>query len=269
MLDAGRPIVSAPTVGTDGEFFWVYVGTGRFFDGKDKTDAGSNAVQVYYGLKEPMDADGNFTWAQIDNFSVTNDTYASATPGSRGLLRVDQIQVRESFFPEQAVLSCTSGSCLPTMTTDTGSGTLENFGQLVDFMKGVDGWYRLLTDDRERNLGQATLLGGALTFTTYQPFDDECKPEGLSFLYGLYYQTGTGWYEPIFGTDLGTTDDVPPNVVEKLAIGRGLSKTPNLHVGRAEGAKVFVQTSTGTILEIEQPILPVKQYKTGRTSWRN
>ncbi len=54
-------------------------------------------------------------------------------------------------------------------------------------------------ENRERNLGQATLLGGLVTFTTYQPFTDVCRAEGNSYLYGVYYKTGTSWYENVFG----------------------------------------------------------------------
>jgi len=38
-------------------------------------------------------------------------------------------------------------------------------------------------------------------------------------------------------------------------------------VGKEEGSKAFVQTSTGTIVEIPQPNLPMKSVKTGSTSW--
>ena len=53
MLNPGRPITAAPMVGWDGDNFWVYFGTGRFFDKRDKSDASSNAQESYYGLKEP------------------------------------------------------------------------------------------------------------------------------------------------------------------------------------------------------------------------
>ena len=57
-------------------------------------------------------------------------------------------------------------------------------------------------------------------------------------------------------------------VITMLAIGRGLATTPNLHVGRQEGSKAFVQTSTGTIVEIPQPNLPIKNTKSGKLSWK-
>jgi type IV pilus assembly protein PilY1 len=130
----------------------------------------------------------------------------------------------------------------------------------------MDGWYKEFPEPRERNLGQATLLGGLLTFTTYQPFIDLCLPEGLAYLYGTYYQTGTAWHEGVFAP-AGISVDADGNVVDRLSIGRGLALTPNLHVGKAAGSKAFVQTSTGAIVEIPQPNLPIKNAKTGLTVW--
>jgi type IV pilus assembly protein PilY1 len=43
--------------------------------------------------------------------------------------------------------------------------------------------------------------------------------------------------------------------------------TPNLHVGKHTGSKAFVQTSTGAIVEIPQPNLPIKNAKSGLTVW--
>ncbi|MDY6974572.1 MAG: hypothetical protein SV775_20020, partial [Thermodesulfobacteriota bacterium] len=102
-------------------------------------------------------------------------------------------------------------------------------------------------------------------------FADACLSEGLGYLYGLHFQTGTSHFEAVF-TDYNTetiTDGVDEdgNVIESVELGRGLATTPNLHVGEAEGTKAFVQTSTGAIVEIPQENLPISNYKTGRKSW--
>ena len=132
---------------------------------------------------------------------------------------------------------------------------------------GLDGWYRDFADERERNLGQASLLGGLVSFTTYKPSTNLCKAEGSGYLYGVHYQTGTPWIEDVFGrTDTG--DPRKPNP-ERLELGEGLSTTPNIHVGEEEGGKAFIQTSVGKIVEIPQPNLPNKQVKSGRIRWRD
>jgi type IV pilus assembly protein PilY1 len=267
MIDVGRPVTAAPAIGWDGKYRWVYFGTGRFFDALDKTDAGSNAQETYYGIKEPQNCDDDLTWAPV---TKSPDTPAT-TPGDRGLLRVDQILVQES----SATLSCIGGgdACLPEVVAGT---KISSFNQLVHHIvgtgcdegvpTGMDGWYKEFPADRERNLGQATLLGGLLTFTTYQPFVDVCLPEGMAFLYGSYYQTGTAWHERVFAPS-GIDIDADGNVIDRLSIGRGLAMTPNLHVGKHAGSKAFVQTSTGAIVEIPQPNLPIKNAKSGLTVW--
>jgi len=274
MIDAGRPVSAAPTIGYDGTFYWVYFGTGRFYDIKDKTD---NAQEYFYGIKEPVDAETwEFTWADVENNQTTTPTAPGNDAGSRTLLPVGGIQVETATNPAFATLNCESDAagCLPA-----GVGT---FADLQDYIvgscskdtgcTGTDGWVMELEEIGERNLGQGALLGGLMTFTTYQPFVDVCKPEGNAFLYGVYFQTGTAFYEPVFTTQSGggtETGDAGTTVVtSRLSIGRGLATTPNLHVGRQEGSKAFVQTSTGTIVEIPQPNLPIKNTKSGKLTWK-
>ena len=178
-----------------------------------------------------------------------------------------------------ATLGCIDSTtdCLPEDTHINDGSKIDSFYELVDHIvgdgcddngiaSGMDGWYKEFPASRERNLGQATLLGGLLTFTTYQPWDDVCLPEGLAFLYGTYYQTGTAWHDRVFAP-AGLNVDDSGNIVDRLSIGRGLALTPNLHVGMHAGSKAFVQTSTGAIVEIPQPNLPIKNAKSGLTKW--
>jgi type IV pilus assembly protein PilY1 len=270
LIDVGRPVTAAPAVAWDGKNRWVYFGTGRFLDADDKADSSSNAQEAYYGIKEPQDCNEKLTWATVSKAPAT----PTATPGERGLLQVDQILVHESSSMVGATLSCIGGgdTCLP----EINGSKIISFDHLAFYIEGAwcdygtpagtDGWYREFLDARERNLGQATVLGGLLTFTTYQPWEDVCLPEGLAFLYGAYYQTGTAWHESVF-TASANGGVASGNVVDRLDIGRGLAMTPNLHVGRQTGSKAFVQTSTGAIVEIPQPNLPIKMFKSSKTRW--
>jgi type IV pilus assembly protein PilY1 len=271
LIDTERPVTAAASVGTDGVNYWVYFGTGRYFDADDKTDSSSNAQETYYGIKEPRN-DNKFTWETVEKSGTWNHV-----PGDQGLLQTDNILVHEAPTRTSAVLSCIGGmtNCLPTGITEfsglenyivgTGSyNSAHSSEERAAYTTGTDGWYKEFHEDRERNLGQSTLLGGLLTFTTYKPYDDVCLAEGLAYLYGVYFKTGTAWYESIFGDNALDGND---NVIDRLELGRGLATTPDLHVGKEEGSKVFVQTSTGTIVEISQPNLPLGNIKTGRTSW--
>ncbi len=175
---------------------------------------------------------------------------------------------------------------------DTTSATLKVevpvFSKLLDYIKGtgfetrigldgegklyatgLDGWYRDFHDARERNLGAAALLGGLLTYTSYQPFNDPCSPEGESYLYGVHFQTGTAWTESVFGIFEDTVYGSTQNFVkDRLSLGRGLSTTPSMHVGSGEdAAKAFIQTSTGEIIEVSQENLPFGSPTSGRQNW--
>lgn len=276
LIDAGRPITASAGVGTDGKNFWVYFGTGRFLHGDDRMDA---TQQTFFGIKEPMSfatvdgkCSGTFTWETVEKAGAYN-----STPGAQGLFKVDQINVASAETAEEAVISCIGGgtACLPV----EGGTPVATFAALTDYITGTgngcgagdksgkDGWYRDFSLDRERNVGQATLLSGLLTYTTYQPYDEVCRSEGLGYLYGLFYQTGTAYFKPVFITDTDEGIDADGSVKKTVALGRGLTTTPNLHVGKGDGAKAFVQTSTGAIVEVPQPQLPLANAKSGRISW--
>ncbi|SPD76288.1 Tfp pilus assembly protein tip-associated adhesin PilY1-like protein [uncultured Desulfobacterium sp.] len=272
LIDVGKPVTAGATVGYDGTNFWVFFGTGRFFDGNDKSDISSNAQQTYYGIKEPMTftlddsrCTGSFTWSQVEVLPTEGDN----TPGGQGLVDVSDIRVRY----RTGLLSCADGTtnCLPLGVTGT---PITTFNELTDYIAGTgircnegssigkDGWYKDFYEPRERNLGQGTLLGGLLSFTTYQPYNDVCLPEGLAYLYGLYYKTGTAYYPDVFGRGPDNED----NVTDHVDLGRGMATTPNLHVGKHKGSKAFVQTSTGAIVEVDQPGTP-ENPGTGLTGW--
>jgi type IV pilus assembly protein PilY1 len=378
LLDVKRPITAGPSIGYDGENYWIYAGTGRFWDEMDKTDDGwcingdsstgtcwdanektdpfkEERVQAaMFGVKEPtVDArsgttptdwgwassitptsvscdDKVFTWQTVDwdRTSKDNEDLAPANaPGKRGLMKTDDILVASN----SGILDCqhcktnvatgdyecvTSATCFPTTgvnnfiddlikdggdytfdklqryTAGVGCDTIKSlydtgvisaalYDKLDDTLAdtasiatGIDGWYYEFHDPRERNLGATALLGGLLTFTSYQPFNDKCKAEGQSFLYGLHYQTGTAWTQSVFGTFNDSDgsikqDDTGTKINPKLSLGRGLSTTPSMHVGSSDdhAAKAFIQTSTGEIIEVTQKELPYTNTKSGRMGW--
>ncbi|MBU0729800.1 MAG: hypothetical protein KKA70_08665, partial [Proteobacteria bacterium] len=260
LADIGQPIVASPTVGSDRVDTWVYIGTGRFFDEFDKSDSNSNATQTFYGIKEPrVSVAGEFTWGQVALADLVNTSLVAKVASNANPFQAS-IYCINPFAPNVPGDNCpgtTFGAPFP------GTIGAETFQDLVDYIKIKAGWKRNLKRSRERNLGQGTLLGGLLTFTTYQPFEDKCLPEGLGYLYGVYYGTGTAFHTGVFGDHV--TGDAVQDVVE---MGRGLSTTPNIHIGKAEGGKAFAQTSTGAIIEIPQPNLPLGNVKTGRKDWQ-
>ncbi len=297
LLDVAQPITGAPTVATDGDNYWVYFGTGRFINASiDKTDS---SQQSFYGIKEPQDCNRDFTWATVakgasSQLLAGTGLSHDGTPGRQGILQVDQILVQSgttattpiSCIPSAAdatwgtYFNAASNSICNALVTNNGINT---FKKLQDYITGTpgectadenisskhtgaDGWFRNFSNARERNLGQAAILGGLSIFTTYQPYSDICQSEGLAFLYGLHYQTGTAFYKPTLGVD-SLTGETPAHVLPRVKLGRGLATTPNLHVG-VLGAKAFIQTSTGEIKEIETDT-PLSEIKSGRSGWKD
>jgi type IV pilus assembly protein PilY1 len=111
----------------------------------------------------------------------------------------------------------------------------------------------------ERCVSKPTILGGITTVTTFLPNDSACAFEGESFLYTLYYKTGTSYKDPIIGytnRHITYAGDTLKETARRISLGNGVAATPSLHVGEAEGVKAFVQASTGEIEIIEEINLP-------------
>ena len=95
------------------------------------------------------------------------------------------------------------------------------------------GWYMDFPGAKERNLGQATLFGDLLTFTTYIPSADICSFAGQSNLYAVYYKTGTAYFESVIGTihhDTDSDTEIGEGELEikrTVSLGDGLAVTPN------------------------------------------
>lgn len=195
-VESGQPITAAPSVGIDCEMNrWVFFGTGRFFD---RNDANNSDQQTYYGTKEPLDSNGDMTWAEI-------------TSRSADLLDVSNAEV----FTDEKV---------------TGVTGVTNWDELLDTIRVKKGWFLNFSELKERNLSQATLLGGVLNFTTYVPSLDPCEFEGEGYLYALYYITGTAYYESVIGTLAGTQGQ-PEKVLPKLYLGKGVPASPAIFLG--------------------------------------
>jgi type IV pilus assembly protein PilY1 len=225
----GQPIMAPATAGVDEEDNrWLYFGTGRFYSEADKFNIDQ---QSYYGIKEPYtSADGvtkEFTYDEV-SFSDIKD--------------VTSITIYENSMAEFEDL-------------------------ITDIEDNYQGWTMELDyTPGERNLGQAVLAGEVVTFTTYLPSDDPCAIGGESMVYAVHYLTGTAYYRSIFGLDYGDMQGEDPAVLKRSSLGLGLSITPNIHVGREEGSRAYIQTSTGAIESIMQ--VNPGEMKSGKMQWK-
>lgn len=235
LLNVDQPIVATPTLGLDedGEH-WIYAGTGRLFVSADKI---STTQQTLYGVK--------------DTDSSTLDEY--------NLYDVTDIKV------------LTDG-------TIDGDASLSTFTALESEIEtNQNGWRLNLTadgsDPAERSLRQASLLGATLFATAYTPNSDQCEAEGTSVLFGLYYKTGTAYYDPVvFGSETSTLTDGTTGTesIKSVDLGKGHATTPNLHSGSGKGdddVTVFTQMSTGAVNKQDSTTIEGK-VRSGEASWR-
>jgi type IV pilus assembly protein PilY1 len=230
LFTANQPISAAPSVGIDKDFNrWVFVGTGRYYV---TDDALNTQQQSFYGIKEP-------------------GTYNSTT----GEFPLDFTEVLKADMFDATPISVSLDE------TVTGLGGVSNWDELLQASRNADGWYLDFSTSGERNLGQAALLGGLLTWTTYIPSDDACSYEGYSNLYATFFTTGTSYHKSVIGTD-----DSTGKPKRKVTLGKGLALTPNIHVGRQSGSTAFIQTSTGAIETVEQ--INPGLTKSGIAEWR-
>ncbi len=238
-VPTGQSVTAAASVGIDdNDDFWVYFGTGRYFI---RDDVEIVTSQNYYGIKEPTDTDDNLTWAAVSSSDLLDTTAAEV-------------------YDDQSIV---------------GMGDLDTWDKLIEEIDtNRPGWTIDLETTGERNLGQAALLGGIVTFTTYVPSEDLCSKDGVSNGYGLYYKTGTAYYKSIFGYTFqdadgdGDFDSGDKKIDKKFSGGKGLTFSPAIHTGKGKkGSSAVLQTSDGSIKSIEEdnPGLTKSQ----KTGWKN
>jgi type IV pilus assembly protein PilY1 len=234
----GQPIVAAPSIAQDNNGrFWVYFGTGRFFNRDDATGSRASDQQSFYGIKEPIDTSKKLTWATVPYSTSSLMDVSDAT-----------------------VMGSTTAVSGVTGLSDLDSDGTTDFDDLVTAVGTANGWFMDFPDTGERNLGQATVFGEIVAFTTYTPSADYCTYEGTSKFCALYYKTGSAYKKSVMGLNSDGT------VKKSLNLGQGLSITPNIHTGSEEGSKAYVQQSTGAIQSIEQNNPGV--VKSGFVSWK-
>jgi type IV pilus assembly protein PilY1 len=94
-----------------------------------------------------------------------------------------------------------------------------------------------------------TLIGGAVFFPTFTPSSDVCVATGTSQIYGLYYLTGTGSTDPIFGVDASG------KAVRSISGGEGVASSVAIQIGGAPtGVSGFFQSSNSAINKLSPKV---------------
>ena len=235
------PVTAAPTwTVDDSNQLWVFFGTGRYVGNSDKID---NSIQRLYGMKDKV-VNGSCT--QTTQFNCwTNDL-------------VDATNAVVCIVCSGATNQVTDPTN-PGVTTFNGTGTTS----MVGLVATKDGWRVTLPGpfsitiaglttnySSERSVVRPTVFGGTVFFPTFAPTSDFCGSDGTSFLYALFYKTGTASTSPVVGT---TASGSNTNVTTKVSLGVGMASELSVHVGY-EGATLMSQMSnSNTTTQLANP----------------
>jgi hypothetical protein len=166
------------------------------------------------------------------------------------------------------------GSCLCSFTNDpvpmvisTTTNLALTFDEIVDLARLEDGWIHTLIDPGERSVTKPAVLGGITLFSSYVPSSETCDFGGFSYLYALYFETGTAYTSNVFDPGVAIEEGVL-QIQERLHLGLGMASSVGLHVGKQEEgeAKAFSQLSTGLIKDIT--LSPAFNIRSGLRYWK-
>ena len=131
--------------------------------------------------------------------------------------------------------------------TDVTTGA----NSMVGLVQSKDGWYvKLVTaagTAAERSVSSSVVFAGAVFFPTLVPTNDFCAATGTSYLYALYYKTGSAYSSPIIGTSASGANT---NNNTRITIGEGVASQVAIHLsgggGTCTGGNCAKKKSTGT-----------------------
>ncbi len=231
------PSASAPAVTLDDtDKVWVFFGTGRYFSNADKVD---NTLQRLFGIKDSVMSNTCTQSSTVnchdnDLVNVTNAVICIVCSGSTN-------QVTDPTNPG--------------VTTFNGTGTTS----MIGLVASKDGWYVTLPGpvtlidpftllatnySAERSVVNPTLVAGTVFFPTFAPTNNFCASDGASYLFALFYKTGTASTAPVVGT---TTSGGNTYVNSRTSLGTGLASSGTIHCG--QGCTYNVQMSTGAFTQ--------------------
>jgi type IV pilus assembly protein PilY1 len=233
------PTASAPAVTVDdANQVWVFFGTGRYFSNADKVD---NSIQRLFGIKDSV-LNGGCT--ETSTVSCYDDNLVDVT---------------------NAVICivCSGSTNQVTDPTNTGVTTFNGTGttSMVGLVQSKDGWrvtmpgpvtltdpftFITTTYSAERSVVNPTLIAGTIFFPTFAPANNFCASDGASYLYVLFYKTGTASTAPVVGTTVSGGNTYVNN---KSSSGVGLGSSGSVHCG--QGCSFTQQMSTGAAPKID------------------
>jgi type IV pilus assembly protein PilY1 len=198
------PVLGAPTLtADDSSKIWLFFGTGRFFSPADKTNADT---QYFFGVKDPVAS------SACTETSTTNCE------------RNDLVDVSSASI----CVVCTGGTTQVSGVTGVSNLLGTSTTTLQGLVQSKDGWVTTLPASRERVVVSPTVIGGIVFFPSFVPSNDLCTASGNSYLYALFYLTGSAWGQSVIGTEASGSNTV---VRRAMDLGAGLTSQMAVHIG--------------------------------------
>ena len=226
LFSSTTPITASPTASIDeDDNIWVYFGTGKYYSASDKNDT---TTQYFYGIKD------------------------ACAYGACGVS--DEVALADLYH---------STNIIVLTNREVVGASATTWDAFVDEVQEEKGWYINLTAGGERLLTRPSILGGVVVFAPYTPIADLCQSGGTGAIYALYYETGTGFPEPILTTEAYGDDE---KSVTRIDLGEGLTSEIGLHVGKKVESTGFIQQSTGAVMQVD--VDPALNIKSGIVGWQ-
>lgn len=241
-----RPITSSGTVSIDRkDNAWLYLGTGRYLANSDKANTDQNYI---IGIKDPF--------------------FNPDLPDCNFSYPAEECEINSASTPDNPLneLFDADGYAVYGRSQVEGPGGETTFDTMLEEARRnvYQGWYRSLMsttgEPSERVVNKGAVLGGVLLMPTYIPNSNPCKSGGESRLFAVYYETGTAFFRKIFAEDTGEGP-----ILDVISLGEGIASSLSIHSGRQTGGKVYIQKSTGEIMEVD--VDPAFKIKSGPEYW--
>ena len=240
--DKARRVTSAPVAVLDevGKL-WVFFGTGQFLGSADKNQPTNSG---FYGVKD-------LCWDGSCFNEYTN------------LLDVSDVVI----CAENADATTCTGTDFSTLETNIvenydGWAIYHNSSSLVE---SVDFEGQVLTHTGERVITSPAVVGGLVVWPTFMPDAAACSLGGESNLYSVYYKTGSAYKDYTFEAqkEKVAASGTQEAVARVIKAGEGMPSSVSVQVNKSGGAKGFMQSSNGTIIEIQfdPPLMMITEPK--------
>jgi type IV pilus assembly protein PilY1 len=219
-FNAERPVSSSvnTTVDANGRL-WVLFGTGRYWSDEDSRvcegvgdtkECRMNHINYIYGIKEPLDAKGGFSFDSVYEDSLVDVSNVVVYPDSKIMER----NVGEAYLPfkfkDEEVADYARLSRILMSDSTAGYKRALKTNSMIFFddalvnsppKAGEHDWWRGLS--YEMTLEQIAVapfgnLESVMAFSTFLPQSASCGSDGWSF--GYLLDTFTGLPKPVFGS---------------------------------------------------------------------